>query len=223
MKSDAPLVLLFPDGGAAVLVSRDAEVGAVYLKDPSRPGDEPVAVDELRLANVWDGDALLVRRERGASAEEEPFSFWWITRLVLLERRSLRQITAASICLSILQILPPFLVMVAIDRVLTHHSISTLGMISLMLVLATAYETLLGYARREIIEVTSTRIDARLGLHVFRRLLALPIDFFERNPTGDTTEKSPKSLTSATSSRASSLVRFSTCSRWSCCCHSSFG
>src|SRR5262249_2986820 len=41
----------------------------------------------------------------------------------------------------------------------------------------------------EIVEVTSTRIDARLALHVFRRLLALPIDFFERNPTGETTNK----------------------------------
>ena len=33
------------------------------------------------------------------------------------------------------------------------------------------------------------RIDARLSLHVFQRLLALPIDFFERNPTGETTRK----------------------------------
>jgi ABC-type bacteriocin/lantibiotic exporter with double-glycine peptidase domain len=66
---------------------------------------------------------------------------------------------------------------------------STLEMIALILVLATAYEMLLGYARREIIEVTATRIDGRLGLHVFRRLLALPMDFFERHPTGETARK----------------------------------
>ena len=194
MQSDAPLVLLFADGGAGILVSRDADAGIVYLKDPSRPGDEPVAVDELRLANLWHGDVLLVRRERGTSADEEPFSFAWITRLVLQERRSLREITAASISLSVLQILPPFLIMVAIDRVITHQTMSTLGMIALILILATAYETLLGYARREIVEVTSTRIDARLALHVFRRLLALPVDFFERNPTGETTRKICASL-----------------------------
>ena len=189
MQSDAPLMLILADGGAAILVSRDPEAGTVSLKDPGRPGDEPVAIDELRLAELWHGDVVLVRRERSASADEEPFSFGWITRLVLQERHSLREIIAASIILSVLQILPPFLIMVAIDRVLTHQSISTLGMIALMLVLATAYETLLGYARREIVEVTSTRIDARLALHVFRRLLALPVDFFERNPTGETTNK----------------------------------
>ena len=189
MQSDAPVVLLFGDGGAAILVKRDAKAGTVYLKDPGHPGDEPVAVDEFRLANLWHGDVLLVRRERGTSADEEPFSFGWMMRLVLRERRSLREIAAASVSLSFLQILPPFLIMIAIDRVITHQTMSTLGMISLILILATAYDTLLGYARREIIEVTATRIDARLGLHVFRRLLALPMDFFEHHPTGETSRK----------------------------------
>ena len=189
MQSNAPVVLLFSDGGAGILVSRDANAGAVYVRDPSRPGEEPVAVDELRLANVWHGDVLLVRRERGTSADEEPFSFSWMMRRVLEERRNLREIAAASISLSVLQVVPPFLILVAIDRVITHQAMSTLGMISLILILVTAYETLLGYARREIIEVTATRIDARLGMHVFQRLLALPMDFFERHPTGETARK----------------------------------
>lgn len=189
MQSDAPVVLLFSDGGAGVLVSRDASAGTIYVRDPSRPGEEPVAVDELRLANVWHGDVLLLRRERGTSADEEPFSFSWMMSRVLEERRNLREIAAASVSLSVLQIVPPFLIMVAIDRVITHQAMATLGMISLILILVTAYETLLGYARREIIEVTATRIDARLGMHVFRRLLALPMDFFERHPTGETARK----------------------------------
>src|SRR5262249_53341653 len=79
--------------------------------------------------------------------------------------------------------------MVAVDRVLTHQSMSTLALIGLILALTVGYETLLGYARREIVEVMSTRLDARLNLHVFSRLLALPIEFFERNPTGETTHR----------------------------------
>ena len=30
------------------------------------------------------------------------------------------------------------------------------------------------------------RIDARLNLHVFNRLLRLPLDYFERHPAGET-------------------------------------
>jgi HlyB family type I secretion system ABC transporter len=190
LQSDAPLVLLFDDGSAGLLVGRDCVRELVFLKDPrAPPGDPPVPVDELRLQQNWQGLALLVRRARGTSPEEEPFTFGWLVRLVLGERRNLREIVVASITLSVLQIFPPFLVMIAVDRVITHQSMSTLAMIALILAIIAAYETLLGYARREIVEVMSTRLDARLNLHVFARLLALPIDFFERTPTGETTHR----------------------------------
>ena len=37
--------------------------------------------------------------------------------------------------------------------------------------------------------VVGTRIDARLNLHVFNRLLRLPLDYFERHPAGETMYK----------------------------------
>ena len=48
------------------------------------------------------------------------------------------------------------------------------------------YETLLGYARRQAMAIISARLDAKLNLHVFNRLLRLPLDYFERNPAGET-------------------------------------
>jgi ATP-binding cassette, subfamily B, bacterial HlyB/CyaB len=189
-ESSAPVVLLFGDGGAALLVGKDAAREVVFLKDPrASPSDPPIAVDALRLQQLWQGVGLLVRGVRGSAPEEEPFTLAWLSRLVLGERRNLREIIAASVTLSVLQILPPFLVMAAVDRVLTHQSMSTLALIALILAVTAAYETIMGYARREIVEVMSTRLDARLNLHVFDRLLALPVDFFERNPTGDTTHR----------------------------------
>ena len=55
-----------------------------------------------------------------------------------------------------------------------------------MMVVVFAYETLLGYARRLIIAVVGARLDAKLNLHVFNRLLRLPLDYFERHPAGET-------------------------------------
>jgi subfamily B ATP-binding cassette protein HlyB/CyaB len=48
------------------------------------------------------------------------------------------------------------------------------------------YETLLGYARRLIILVVGVRVDAKLNLQVFNRLIRLPLDYFERHPAGET-------------------------------------
>ena len=57
-------------------------------------------------------------------------------------------------------------------------------LLSLILLIIVVYETMLGYGRRELIQVVSTRVDTRLQLHMFSRLLSLPLDFFERTQAG---------------------------------------
>ena len=52
-----------------------------------------------------------------------------------------------------------------------------------------AYETLLGYARADHIGHGSEELDAKLNLHLFNRLLRLPLDYFERHPAGETLYK----------------------------------
>jgi ATP-binding cassette, subfamily B, bacterial HlyB/CyaB len=182
-----PVVLLFTDGSAGLLTSVNEDKKVIYLKDPrTRASDSAVAIDELRLAQVWTGDALMLRANRGAGEADEPFSLSWLTRLVLIEKKSLRDIGIASFTLSVLTILPPFIVMSAIDKVLAHNSYSTLILLCVIMAVMTLYETLLGHARRLIVAVVGTRIDAKLSLHVFNRLLRLPLDYFERMPAGET-------------------------------------
>jgi len=182
-----PVVLLFTDGTAGLLTGVNLEHKVVFLKDPRGPSAEsPVPVDEMRLAEVWSGEAILMRAERGQTEADAPFSFRWLIGMVMKERKSLRDIGIASFTLSMLTIFPPFLVMTVVDKVLTHHSYSTLILLSSILLVAVIYETLLGYVRRLIVVIVGTRIDAKLNLHVFNRLVRLPLDYFERHPAGET-------------------------------------
>lgn len=189
LENVGPIILLLAGGNAVLVTQRDAEKGTCFVEGPTGTPGTGIEVDELRLQQVWNGEVLLIRRSRTTTEDDAAFSLGWLAKLVLHERRNLREILTASLAISVLQILPPFLVMAALDRVLTHHTVSTLTLITLMLVLVTVYEALISYGRREIVEVMSTRIDARLNVHVFRRLLALPIEFFERSPTGEITHK----------------------------------
>lgn len=186
----SPVVLLFSDGTAGLLTGVNAEHKVVFIKDPRGPAaDAAVPVDELRLSEVWAGEAILLRANRGYAEVDAPFSLRWLAGLVMEERRSLREIGIASLVLSLLTIFPPFLIMTVIDKVLTHHSYSTLELIGAIVAVAIIYETLLGHARRLIVLVVGTRIDARLNLHIFNRLLRLPLDYFERHPAGETMYK----------------------------------
>ncbi len=182
-----PVVLLFADHSAGLVTSTSADENVAFIKDCRTSGSAAtVAVDELRLAQVWSGEAVLLRAERGSEQADPPFALRWLANLVLQEKSSLRDIALASLTLSFLTIFPPLLVMTVVDKVLTHHSYSTLALLGVILGIATIYEAFLGYARRSIVLVVGTRLDTKLNLHVFNRLLRLPLDYFERHPAGET-------------------------------------
>src|SRR6202140_1512549 len=163
-----PVVLLLTDGSATLMVGADADRQVVFLRDPRALASEiTLPVDELRLERIWSGEAVLLRAQRGQMETDAPFTLSWLSGLVLQEKPSLRDIGLASLTLSFLTIFPPLLVMTVVDKVLTHHSYSTLLLLGTILAIATVYEAVLGYARRLIVMVVGARLDAKLNLHVF--------------------------------------------------------
>jgi ATP-binding cassette subfamily B protein len=94
--NSAPVVLLFNDGSAGLLTGVNTEHKVVFIKDPAGPAaDAPVPVDELRLSEVWSGEAVLVRANRGYADTDAPFTLRWLFGLVMQEKRSLREIGVA--------------------------------------------------------------------------------------------------------------------------------
>ena len=181
----SPVILLLRDGSAAILTTVDPARNIVWLKDPRAPsGDPPVAVDELRLSQVWSGETLLMRAIRELTDENAPFTFLWVWGLVRQEGKLLRDVIYGSVAMAFLTLVPPLMIMTVLDRVLTYKSLSTLSLISLFFALAMIYDTLLGHARRKITYIIGARVDAKITLHVFKRMLRLPLDYFERRQAG---------------------------------------
>ncbi|HET9018881.1 MAG TPA: peptidase domain-containing ABC transporter [Acetobacteraceae bacterium] len=186
----SPVILLLRDGSAAILTTVDPARNIVWLKDPRAPSsDPPIAVDELRLSQVWGGETLLIRAIREITDENAPFSFMWVWGIVRKEHKLLRDMFFGSFTLSLLTLVPPIIVMTTLDRVLTYRSVSTLALISIFFGVALLYETILGYTRRKITYVVGARVDARISLHIFKRMLRLPLDYFERQQAGEISYK----------------------------------
>ncbi|MFT8364917.1 MAG: peptidase domain-containing ABC transporter [Gluconobacter cerinus] len=186
LQNSPPVVLMFKDGSAGLMVATNPEKGVVWLRDPmGGDGDTPIPVDELRLSQVWTGDVLLVKRRRDESEADARFDLLWFAKMAMREKKILRDIAFASMILSILQIFPALIVMQVLDRVVNYHSMATLVSLSSFVLILTFYEILLTYARRELSLVLSSRLDARISLHAYNRLLALPLEFYEREQTGE--------------------------------------
>ncbi|MGO4839967.1 peptidase domain-containing ABC transporter, partial [Rhizobiaceae sp. 2RAB30] len=94
------MVLLLTDGGAGLMTAADPAQNLILVKDPDLAASEQgSAVDQLRLEQIWSGEALLLRNKRGRSATDAPFTIGWLVSLVLQERRLLRDVGVASLTL----------------------------------------------------------------------------------------------------------------------------
>ena len=185
LEVSSPVILLLRDGSAAILTTVDPARNIIWVKDPrAASGDPPVAVDELRLSQVWGGETLLLRAEREVTDDNAPFTVGWVGQQVRRESVLMREVFIAAFAMSLLQLIPPIMVMTVLDRILTYQSLSTLALVSMFFGMALIYETILGYVRRKLTYIVGARVDARITLHVFKRLLRLPLDYFERQQSG---------------------------------------
>ena len=181
-----PLLLRLRDGSTMVMVAfrEDGGAPAAMLQDPLSPDQACVAVDELRLASVWDGDAIFVKRRYRMSAEEQPFGFAWLIGQILREKRIFRDVGISALVLSLFALVPPLVFMVVLDRVLVHQRMSTLAVLLTAIAFLLVFDTVFGYMRRYLVAIGTAKVDARISTYIFDRMIGLPIDFFERTPTG---------------------------------------
>jgi ATP-binding cassette, subfamily B, bacterial HlyB/CyaB len=180
-----PVPLLLKDGSAVLLVATDRKADHVFVRHSRlAPDAPPVALRKHDLTRIWSGEALLVRSRPRKASDGESFNFGWIVQVVWQERHAMRDVLLASLALSILTIVPPLMVMAVVDQAVVHQSLSTLVLMSLLIGAALVSESMLGYSRRQLVQLVGARVDAKLNLHVFERLLRLPMDFLERNQSG---------------------------------------
>ncbi|MFC5355634.1 peptidase domain-containing ABC transporter [Azospirillum himalayense] len=181
-----PALLRLRDGRAMLLIGfrENGSTSAAVLQDPLSSEDACVAVDEVRLSSVWDGETILFKRSYALNDEEQPFGLMWLVGQMLKERKTFRDIAVSALMLSLLVMVPPLTYMVIIDRVLVHQRLSTLAVLTGAMAFLIGFEALFGYLRRYLIAVGTSKIDARISLYIFERMINLPIDFFERTPTG---------------------------------------
>jgi ATP-binding cassette, subfamily B, bacterial HlyB/CyaB len=187
-----PAILRAKDGSALLLedARSDPMRGSIAIvSDPSAPEDEQVAIEEVRLAEVWEGEVILIKRSHLSGAEQQPFGLPWLMAQVFRERKLFGDIAVASLVNTVFTLAPPFIFMIVLDRVLVSHSYSTLNVVVGAILIMLIFETILSYLRRILTQVATTRIDGRLNLYIVEKLLKLPMEYFERNPTGTTLGK----------------------------------
>ena len=136
------------------------------------------------LEAVWDGRLVLITKRAGL-ADLTHFDITWFLGALHKYRRLLSEVLLASFFLQLFELASPLAFQVVIDKVLVHHSMSTLDVVVVGLIAIGLFETILGILRTYLFSHTTNRIDVELGARLFQHLLALPIGYFQARRVGD--------------------------------------
>ena len=184
-----PAILVLRNGAAMVLLRTESKLPGlppiIVLRDPNSREEAPLVLDEARLAAAWDGEVILVKRDYRLRDEDRPFGMAWVAGQLLRDRRVARDLGVAAVMLGLLAISPVIFWRVMVDRVMYYGSMSTFTMICIAFGVLLIFETIFGHLRRYLVIFVTTRVDVKIWTHMFDKLLNLPIEFFERTPTGE--------------------------------------
>jgi len=167
----------------ALVLAADA-TRALVAEREAPPADVPLAAFGARYGGALLLVAARAPEPREASLTDRPFGLAWFVPELLRHKAIWREVLAASLVLQLIALAVPLCTQVVIDKVVVHHTASTLAVILAALALFVAFGAALGYARQYLLLHTGNRIDAVLGMRVFEHLLRLPPRYFESRPTG---------------------------------------
>jgi len=123
-------------------------------------------------------------RPQESQAPRKPFGFSWFVPDLLCHKTIWRDVLLASLAIQLVGLATPLFTQVIIDKVIAHHSESTLIVLGVALVVFMIFTSGMSWLRQYLVLHTGSRIDAVLGEKVLKHLLHLPLPYFEARPTG---------------------------------------
>ena len=180
-----PLLARMKDGNSMIVVAaRGDDGGVLAVLDPL--GD--LGAVKMLAANafqaLWSGDVLFLKRTSKLSDTRQPFGLRWFIPEILQQKAAFRDIAIAAMAMNILGLASPIFFQLVIDKVLVHHSVSTLWVLAAGIGIALLFESTFGFMRQILTLWATNKIDIRLTRRTFAHLLSLPIDYFETTSAG---------------------------------------
>jgi subfamily B ATP-binding cassette protein HlyB/CyaB len=169
----------------ALIVKADSE-RVLYFEAGS---DVPHVIPISEFRNLFESEVLLFKPEAAPLKSEEglptkQFGFRWFLPGLLKHKPIWRDVLAASLVIQLMALATPLFTQIVIDKVIVHHTQSTLAVIAVGLAVFLVFTAALSWVRQYLVLHTGNRVDAVLGSRVFAHLFRLPIRYFERRPTG---------------------------------------
>ena len=165
------------------LILAKAAPDKVLVLDPGE--SRPRTMDRAAFEAWWSGCLILATTRARLTGPERAFDFTWFIPAIIKYHRLFGEVLVSSFFIQVLALVSPLMFQVVIDKVVVHHSLSTLDVLVFGLASVAVFEGVLGGLRTYLFSHTTTRVDVELGARLFSHLLSLPMGYFQARRAGD--------------------------------------
>ena len=175
------IAFLKEDARPALMVKADRK-RVLYFEAGSASA---VTLARSKVAGRFHPDVVLLRHQvADEPAPHREFGWHWFARELLRHKRVWRDVLLASLFIQLIGLAAPLGTQVIIDKVVVHHTTSTLAVIAVGLGMFLLFNAAMTWLRQYLVLHTGNRVDAVLGSQVLRHLLRLHLPYFAQRPTG---------------------------------------
>ena len=171
----------------AIIVKCDSHSISYYEKSRQNP----FTTTTKEFERLFTGKVMLcvpaaseLKGPDAAADGRREFGFRWFVPELFRHKAIWRDVLLASLAIQLMALATPVFTQVVIDKVIVHHTMSTLVVIGIALGVFIIFTAVMSWVRQYLVLHTGNRIDAVLGSQVFEHLFKLPPRYFEHRPTG---------------------------------------
>ena len=177
-------VVLFLEKKCCVLYGK--EKGKFVIANPNN-GIKRYSLEEIK--KEYPENIQFAILKRSTTSPTKKFGWHWFTPLLKKYKLSLFLVFVSSLLAQVFGLAIPLLIQQIIDKVLSQGNLSSLNVLGAAMVTMALFQGILQALRTYIFVDTTDRMDLTLGSSVIDRLLSLPLNFFEKRPIGELSQR----------------------------------
>ncbi|SEA82045.1 ATP-binding cassette, subfamily B, HlyB/CyaB [Desulfuromusa kysingii] len=175
-----PAIAVGAAGLYAVLLKSDKETDKCLLFDPVEKQTVEKTIEEVEA----EFEQFIILKHKKINSQVV-FGFSWFLQEIIKFKRIIGEVLLGSFVVQLFGLVTPLFTQVILDKVIVHHSLTTLDVLAVAFLAIAVFELLLNVARNYIFIHTAHKLDAKLGAKLFKHLLALPFRYFEARKVGN--------------------------------------
>lgn len=178
-----PAICRLKTGTYAVVYAVNGEQVVFY--DPLTDRSRRLVTKLETFRKNFAGEVVLFAKRYALEKKFKKFGFSWFIPVVAKYKNFLVKVLFISLILQLFGLLSPLFTQTIIDKVLVHHSLSTMDVLIGGMILVALFQNWMLALRSYLFIHTTNKIDVTLSAHMFRKVTELSVRYFDKWQVGD--------------------------------------